>query len=176
MKKSEIKIGGHYLAKVNGKVVTVRVDAIRTGPRGISKNDYSSYDVTNLATGRKTTFRSAAKFRRPINPVEVERFGIAGALANELMIQRAEQERLEDEQRPDPTEPSTATATSTSPGCSGPLTPTFGGLSAKLQDALDRQRDDSDDSPHLIVEARAGTGKTFTLIVGVINMFREVEV
>jgi DNA helicase II / ATP-dependent DNA helicase PcrA len=26
--------------------------------------------------------------------------------------------------------------------------------------------------PHLIVEARAGTGKTFTLVVGVINMFR----
>lgn len=62
MKKSEIRVGGYYLAKVNGRVTTVRVDAIREGgfTRGGSQ---TAYDVTNLRTGRKTTFRSAAKFR-----------------------------------------------------------------------------------------------------------------
>lgn len=62
MKKNDIVVGGHYWAKVNGQVVTVRVDAIREGgfTRGGSQ---TAYDVTNLTTGRRTTFRSAAKFR-----------------------------------------------------------------------------------------------------------------
>ena len=48
MLKNEIKVGAHYLARVSGRLVTVR------------------YGVTNLATARRTTFRSAQKFRREI--------------------------------------------------------------------------------------------------------------
>lgn len=61
MKQNEVKVGGTYIAKVNNRLVTVRVDAIRdwSGVGGGLR-----YDVTNLSTGRKTTFRSAAKFRR----------------------------------------------------------------------------------------------------------------
>ena len=64
MKKHEIEVGAFYIAKVNGNLVTVRVNAIRVGgfTRGASQ---TAYDVTNLKTGRQTTFRSAAKFRRP---------------------------------------------------------------------------------------------------------------
>ena len=40
-------------------------------------------------------------------------------------------------------------------------------LAANLQHEAENRH------PHLIVEARAGTGKTFTLVVGVINMFRQ---
>ena len=73
MKKSEIKVGGHYSARISGQYVTVRVDRIEDGfpsrsPRGGTRTNYV---VTNLATGRKTTFRSAARFRgeaRPFNP------------------------------------------------------------------------------------------------------------
>ena len=61
MKKSEIVVGGKYLAKVSGVITTVRVDAIREANR--LDRDVVVYDVTNLHTGRKTTFRSAAKFR-----------------------------------------------------------------------------------------------------------------
>ncbi len=56
MKQSEIRVGGLYLAKVSDKVVTVRVDRIRKGGS-------HPYEVTNLATGRKVAFKSAAKFR-----------------------------------------------------------------------------------------------------------------
>ena len=90
MKKSEIQIGCCYLAKVSGRLTTVRVDDIvpPCPPHEVGYHG-TRYSVTNLATGRKLTFRSAAKFRRPINPVEVERYGIAGALANERQIQEA---------------------------------------------------------------------------------------
>ena len=71
MKQSEIKVGGHYTAKVSGKIVTVRVDSIGETER--RKKDYwgkvtrrctTHYNVTNLATGRELTFQSAQKFRQ----------------------------------------------------------------------------------------------------------------
>jgi hypothetical protein len=65
MKASEIEVGGTYTARVSGNLVAVRVDAIRetVESRGSKLVDGHRYDVTNLATGRKLTFRSAAKFR-----------------------------------------------------------------------------------------------------------------
>lgn len=71
MKKSEIEVGGKYTAKVSGRIVTVRVDVIRdNGMRlkygGRSSISVTRYDVTNLTTGRMTTFRSAAKFRASV--------------------------------------------------------------------------------------------------------------
>lgn len=75
MRKGDIKVGGHYKAKVGNRLVTVRVDKI-TEVVGISKwnggverkitKDYTKYDVTNLSTGRKTVFRSAVKFREAL--------------------------------------------------------------------------------------------------------------
>lgn len=69
MKQSEIKVGGTYVAKVSNKLTTVRVDAIREEVDryrgGNVIGTQTIYDVTNLKTGRHTTFRSAAKFRKP---------------------------------------------------------------------------------------------------------------
>ena len=72
MKAKEITVGGKYVAKVSGKLTTVRVDAIRVVPgftpradriySGRARPDKTVYDVTNLTTGRKLTFRSAARF------------------------------------------------------------------------------------------------------------------
>ena len=66
MLQKEIEIGGYYTAKVSGKLTTVRIDDIREHryPMSNSRNN-KRYDVTNMVTGRKITFRSAAKFRRP---------------------------------------------------------------------------------------------------------------
>ena len=76
MKKADIKVGGLYTARVSGQFVMVRVDTIReTSPLGTLTNRHGRikppvtvYDVTNLSTGRKTTFRSAAKFRSEVRP------------------------------------------------------------------------------------------------------------
>lgn len=65
MKKSEIKVGGIYTARVGGKYTTVRVDAIRECSGW--ERDVTRYDCTNLTTNRKVMFRSAAKFRKEVN-------------------------------------------------------------------------------------------------------------
>ena len=108
MKKSEIRIGGHYTAKISGRIVTVRVDEIReveiriknTGsgyrPRGLDTHYY----VTNLATGRKTTFRSAAKFRSEVSAKEAK---LRTDKLGQLLTEAGRQER-EAEQRQSPNE------------------------------------------------------------------------
>src|SRR5688500_12221460 len=63
MKKAEIEVGSLYVAKVNGRLTTVRVDAIRERESFGRGRATTSYQVTNQRTGRKTMFRSAAKFR-----------------------------------------------------------------------------------------------------------------
>jgi DNA helicase II / ATP-dependent DNA helicase PcrA len=70
MKKNEIKVDGKYTAKVSGKLTTVQVTAIRNR-RGL-KRDTTVYDVVNLSTGRKTTFSSAAKFRKAVSDQRVK--------------------------------------------------------------------------------------------------------
>jgi len=73
MRQHEIKVGGLYLAKVSGRITTVRVERI-VHPRFI---------VTNLSTRRRLTFYSAAKFRcetKSVKPYEQEH---ATALTNE---------------------------------------------------------------------------------------------
>jgi hypothetical protein len=89
MKRSEIKVGGEYLAKVNGCLTIVRVDSIRDrhNSSAYQKSTTPIYEVTNLNTGRTTTFHSAAKFR-----------GVSGAGNN-----------AEGEKRSDPTAPAAKT-------------------------------------------------------------------
>ena len=66
MKKDQIQVGGLYTAKVSGKLTTVRVLAIREVPPAWRDGRWETrIDVVNTVTGRKTTFRSAAKLRGP---------------------------------------------------------------------------------------------------------------
>ena len=58
MKANQVQVGAHYKAKVNGKLVTVKV----LGTRVSSATGKTYWDVLNTATGRKTIFRSAQKF------------------------------------------------------------------------------------------------------------------
>lgn len=169
MKKHEIKVGGYYTAKVNGRLVTVRVDSIKEGPRGISKNTYTSYGVTNLTTGRTTSFRSAMKFKGEVK-AEVKVLPEGTPFPKELVYGFKEGEQslppinLEVPAASTAASPAARTSPSTTPTSATPATtvaatrPT-GGLAERLART-------TDDSPHLIVEARAGTGKTTTLIEG----------
>jgi len=114
MKKSEIRVGGCYIAKINNKLTTVRVDTLRE--QSHNSRTTTVYDVTNLTTGRSTTFRSAARFRRP-----AARHGSATPSLSQTLSQRL----------------------------------------AKRHDDSPQRHD------HIVVRAYAGTGKTFTQIVGV---------
>lgn len=61
MLTKDIVVGGLYWAKVSDKIVTVKVLSI--DKRQGWKQERTVFLVENLSTGRKTTFKSAAKFR-----------------------------------------------------------------------------------------------------------------
>lgn len=72
MKKNEVKVGGYYLAKVSGALTAVRVDEIMPNRGGNTGGD--GYAVTILRSRRKTTFRSAAKFRKELTKEESKKY------------------------------------------------------------------------------------------------------
>jgi hypothetical protein len=96
MKASEIKIGGVYIAKVSGRLTRVRVDAIRSTDAwryrgGVPQvRGTTVYDVTNITTQRRLTFRSAAKFRGVAATLEqlAERRARFEALRNVIDLHR----------------------------------------------------------------------------------------
>lgn len=69
MKIADVQVGGRYIAKVSGVLTTVRVLGLREVPppwHGATSDRWRTrIDVVNERTGRKTTFSSAAKLRRP---------------------------------------------------------------------------------------------------------------
>lgn len=71
MKIADVQVGGRYIAKVSGVLTTVRVLTVRetSGFNGASR---SVIDVVNERTGRRTTFRSAARLRRPASDARKE--------------------------------------------------------------------------------------------------------
>lgn len=52
MKKREIELGGHYVAKVSGRIVTVKV--VRESP-------YGGWDAVNTVTGRAVRIKTAGR-------------------------------------------------------------------------------------------------------------------
>jgi hypothetical protein len=58
MRKHEVELGRVYAAKVSGRIVPVRIDAI---------SPYGGWKATNLETGRTIHVRSAARLRYQID-------------------------------------------------------------------------------------------------------------
>jgi hypothetical protein len=58
MKKNEVQIGGVYSAKVNDRVVHVRIDA---------ENRSGGWDATNLATNKKVRIKTVQRLREKIS-------------------------------------------------------------------------------------------------------------
>jgi len=56
MKKSDVKIGNQYKAKVTNKVVTVQI---------LAENPHGGWDAKNLETGKKVRIKSTQRLRRP---------------------------------------------------------------------------------------------------------------
>lgn len=76
MKANEIVIGGTYIAKVSGKLVRVRVIELECIEQrtyvGLLGNKVvfrarQRFLCDNLDTGRRVTFKTAAKFRRAVS-------------------------------------------------------------------------------------------------------------
>jgi len=85
MKKSEVKKGKCYTAKVSGRMATVRIDA---------DNPNGGWNATNITTGKKIRIRSAQRLRHETRP--------PGKGAAELKaVHKADQEnaRLADERK-----------------------------------------------------------------------------
>jgi hypothetical protein len=57
MKKSEIKVGGVYQAKVSDRIVDVRID---------STHSQGGWNATNTATGKRIRIKSAQRLRGPV--------------------------------------------------------------------------------------------------------------
>lgn len=143
MLKKDIKVGKMYRAKVNGQFTTVRVDSIKESlPRGAKGRIGTVYFVTNLSTNRNTVFRSAAKFLNEVG-MEPPRLSAKQRESAEAMAV-AVVERVETLNKVVQTTPSVLQQTI---------------IKRQTSQALNR-------APHVIVEARAGTGKTTTLVEG----------
>lgn len=72
MKAAEVKLSGYYVAKVSNVLTVVQVREIASRPMFNGEREVTRYYVENVRTGRKTVFRSAAKFRREAGQQEVE--------------------------------------------------------------------------------------------------------
>ena len=58
MKKSEIEIGGTYVAKVSGRLTTVRI---------VNESQHGGWNAINTATKHAVRIRSAARLRRRVD-------------------------------------------------------------------------------------------------------------
>ena len=59
MKKDQVQIGGTFVAKVSGKLATVRIDA---------ESRFGGWDATNVSTRRRVRIKSAQRLRREVRP------------------------------------------------------------------------------------------------------------
>ena len=65
MKKADVVIGQHYVAKVSGQLTVVRIDCPCPYSRG--------WIATNIRTGREVHIKSAAKLRRKATTADLHR-------------------------------------------------------------------------------------------------------
>lgn len=163
MLKKDVKIGGKYIAKISDKLVTVRID---------EKARYGGgWAATNMATGKSVRIRSAAKLRREAgNFNDCGQSGatpakrkLTGAVAKETGFpedggQGGGPSFLPELSKMGGQHP--APQTTDCPICVAEAK-AESSLAAKLTAKLTAAQ-----PPHLIVEARAGTGKTTTLVEG----------
>lgn len=57
MKKQDVQIGKHYVAKVSGKLVPVAI---------VQENPMGGWNGINVQTGRGVRIRTAARLRHPV--------------------------------------------------------------------------------------------------------------
>jgi hypothetical protein len=76
MKKSEVEIGGVYVAKIAGRIVQVQIDAV---------SRYGGWDGTNMQTNKKVRVQSPAVLRSALGQIAKP---ARGEVANDSKIRR----------------------------------------------------------------------------------------
>ena len=59
MKRDDVKVGGTFTAKVNDRLVSVRID---------SPHSKQGWNATNTATGKRIHIKNAQRLRSPVKP------------------------------------------------------------------------------------------------------------
>ena len=59
MRKTEVTIGGVYIAKVSGRLTQIRL---------LSESRFGGWDAVSLTSLRAIRIRTAARLRRPVYP------------------------------------------------------------------------------------------------------------
>lgn len=67
MRKADVRIGGKYLAKVSGRVVTVRITEPHLQAGGARDK---GWDAVNEATGRPVWIKTAARLRGEVKQAD----------------------------------------------------------------------------------------------------------
>ena len=62
MKKSQVKVGSEYVAKVSGKLAHIRID---------SENPHGGWEATNMATKKAVRIKSAQRLRGAVGRLDV---------------------------------------------------------------------------------------------------------
>ena len=63
MKQADVQVGGHYSARISGRLTIVRIKCVYETPRPTRKR----WLATNLMTNRDVTIKSAQKLRIPMD-------------------------------------------------------------------------------------------------------------
>ncbi len=187
MLKSEVKIGAVYTAMISGKLTRVKInDTVYQKGYGAGRREVQHWVATNLSTGREVTIKSAAKLRKEVTePVAVTKLNAkvlatqGGQYAPTVGVSTKAPDILHDPATENGVEPISTPSLGSlvtertrpfpSPTPVVTVTTPSGEVPKKwsMADKLRAQKDSGvDNSPHLIVEARAGTGKTTTLVEG----------
>lgn len=155
MRAKDLKVGSVYRAKVNNRIVDVRLDQI-SKIDSIYGRLQSRFHVTNLSTGRTTVFRSAIKFLSKAAKATNGQSHQAGSRTSvgEVAEPRGDSRRVQP---------------GVDPGRSG-VSGVADDLASHLQPGKAEVK-----APHVIVKSLAGTGKTWTLIGG-IKRIKGIEV
>ena len=69
MKQADVEVGGHYSARISGRLTIVRIKCVYETPRPTRKR----WLATNLMTNRDVTIKSAQKLRMAVTPERATR-------------------------------------------------------------------------------------------------------
>ncbi len=91
MKKSEVKVGGMYVAKVSDRLVTVRID---------STHSKGGWNATNTTTGKRIRIKSAQRLRGAAKSAAKARGATKTKAATKVTTKKSKSTKATGEKKP----------------------------------------------------------------------------